>query len=127
MSISKHIKFNSACKVDNLNNSHPIKHIKAVIVAYVTRGFCVTIILADNQFEPMRGDLTNLHTILHTALRDEHVPEVEWFNRTIKEHVCDNCIMFPFQRLFPVFFIKMMDNAVFWRNMLALKGGVSKT
>ena len=53
MTISKHIKLNTAGKLDNMNNSHIIKHFKAVIGAYVTRGFRVTIILAKNQFKSM--------------------------------------------------------------------------
>ena len=48
MTISKHIKFGSAGKLDSMKNSHSIKHFKAVIGAYVTRGFCVIIVLADN-------------------------------------------------------------------------------
>ena len=55
MTISKHIKFGSAGKLDSMKNSHILKHFKAIIGAYVTRGFQVTIILADNQFESMRG------------------------------------------------------------------------
>ena len=49
--ISKHIKFGTAGKLDNMNNNHLIKHFKAVIGAHITRGFRVTIILADKQFE----------------------------------------------------------------------------
>merc|ERR1712086_156249 len=127
MTISKHIKFGTAGKLDNMNNSHIIKHFKAVIGAYVARGFRVTIILADNQFESMRGDLANLHATLHITSRDEHAPEVERYNRTVKERVRGNHAMLPFQHLPPVFVIEMVYNAVFWRNMFALKGGVSKT
>ena len=61
-----------------MNNSHIIKHFKAVIGAYVTRGFRGTIILADNQFESMQGDLANLHSTLHITSRDdEHVLEAD--------------------------------------------------
>ena len=83
ITISKHINFGTAGKLDNMNNSHIIKHFKAVIGAYVTRGFRVTIILADNQFESMRGDLANLHAMLHITSRDEHVPKVKRYNRTM--------------------------------------------
>jgi len=127
MTISRHIKFGSAGKLDNMKNSHIIKHFKAIIGAYVSRGFRVTIILADNQFESMRGDLANLHAVLHITSRDEHVPEIERFNRTIKERVRGNHTTLPFQHLPPIFVIEMVYNAVFWRNMFALKGGVSKT
>ena len=70
MTILKHIKFGTACKLDNMNNSHVIKHFKAVIGAYITCGFRVTIILADNQFESMQYDLVNLHAILQITARD---------------------------------------------------------
>ena len=96
-----------------MNNSHIIKHFKELIGAYVTRGFCVTIILADNQFESMRGDLANLHAMLHITSRDEHVPEVERYNRTIKERVRANHTMIPFQHLPPVFIIEMVYSSVF--------------
>ncbi len=35
--------------------------------------------------------------------------------------------MLPYQHLPPMFVIEMVHNAVFWRNMFALKGGLSKT
>ena len=51
MTLSKHIKFVTADTLDNVSKSHTITHFKAVIGAYVTRGFHVTIILADNQIK----------------------------------------------------------------------------
>ena len=61
MTISRHVKFRSAGKLDSMKTGHILKHFKALICAYVTRGFKVTIMLADNQFEPMRGNLASLH------------------------------------------------------------------
>ena len=65
--------------------------------------------------------------MLHITSRDGHVPEVKRYNRTIKKRVRGNHAMLPFQYLPPVFIIKMVYSSVFWRNMFALKGGVSKT
>ena len=127
MTVSRHIKFGSAGKLDTMKNGHIIKHFKAIIGAYVTRGFRVTIILADNQFETMRGELADLHATLHINSRDEHVPEIERYNRTIKERVRGNYTMLPFQHLPPMIVIEMVYNAVFWCNMFTLKGGVSTT
>ena len=126
ITISKHIKLGTAGKLDNMNNIHIIKHFKAVIGAYVTSGSRVTIILANNQFESMRGDLSNLHAILHITSRDEHIPKVKRYNCTVKERLRGNHSILPFQHLPLVFIIEMVYNAVFWRNMFALKGGVSK-
>ena len=55
MTISKHTKFGSAVKLGTMKNSHIEKHLKAIIGTYTTCGFRVTLILADNQFESMRG------------------------------------------------------------------------
>merc|ERR1712086_607018 len=110
-----------------MNNSHIIKHFKAVSGAYVTQGCRVAVILANNQFKSIRGDLANLHAMLHITSRDEHVPKVKRYNHTIKERVRVNHAMLPFQHLPPVFIIELVYSSVFWRNMCALKGGVSKT
>ena len=48
MAIARHIKFGSAGKLDSMKTGHLPKHFKALSGAYVTRGFKVTIILADN-------------------------------------------------------------------------------
>ena len=96
MTISKHIKFGSAGKLDTMKNSHLIKHFQAIIGAYVTRGFQVTIILADNQFESMRGDIANLYAQLNITAQDKHVPKIERFNCTIKERVRGNYNVLPF-------------------------------
>ena len=65
MTISRHIQFGSAGKPDSMKNGHLPKHFKALIGAYITRGFKVTIVLANTQFEPMRDNLSNLHTQIH--------------------------------------------------------------
>ena len=127
MTISKHIKFGSAGKLDSMKNSHIIKHFKAIIGAYVTRGFKVTIILADNQFESMRGDLADLHAQLNVTARDEHVPEAERYQRTIQERIRAQYNVLPFQCVPPIFIVEMVYKSVFWRNMFALQNGISKT
>ena len=49
------------------------------------------------------------------------------FNRTIKERVHINYNMLPYQHLLPICIIAMVYHTVFWRNMFALKGGISDT
>ena len=128
MTISKHIKFGSAGKLDSMKNDHILKHFRAIIGAYVSRGFRVTIIIADNQFESMRGDIAGLGAILSVCARDEHVPEIERFNRTIKERLRAQYNVLPFQHLPPIMVVELVYSSVFWRrNMFTLKGGVSQT
>jgi hypothetical protein len=49
---------------------------------YASHGFCVTIILADNQFESMRGDLVDLGVIINVVSHDEHISL--WLNATTR-------------------------------------------
>jgi hypothetical protein len=125
--ISQHIKFGSAGKLDNLKNFTIIKHLQVIFGVYTVRGFRVTIILADNQFESMRGDIANLGAIVNVVSRDEHVPEIERYNRTIKDRVRSQYTMLPFKYVPPIVIIELVYSQVFWRNMFALRGGVSNT
>ena len=75
----------------------------------------------------MRGDIADLGALLSITARDEHVPEVERYNRTIKERVRGHHAMTPYTHIPPVLVIEMVYNAVFWRNMFTVKGGISKT
>jgi hypothetical protein len=77
MTISRHIKFGSAGKLDSMENSMILKHFKLVIGVYAIRGFKVTVIMADNQFESLRGELANMGAIINVVSRDEHVPEID--------------------------------------------------
>ena len=47
--------------------------------------------------------------------------------RTVKDQVCGNYNIIPFDRLLPIIVIEMVYAAVFWCNMFALKGDISKT
>ena len=125
--ISRHIKFGSAGKLDNMRNSTIISHFKAIMSVYSLRGFRVTIILADNQFESMRGEIADLGAIVNVVSRDEHVPEIERYNRTIKDQVRSVYNILPFKYMPPIMIVELVYSQVFWRNMFALKGGISAT
>ena len=127
MTISKHIKFGSAGKLDTMDDKMILRHFKGILGLYAMRGFKVTIIMADNQFESMRGDIADMGALLNIVSTDEHVPEIERYNRTIKEHVRGIYNTLPFKYLPPVFVIEMVYACVFWRNMFALRGGISDT
>jgi hypothetical protein len=127
MTTSRHIKFGSAGKLDTLENKTIISHFKVVVNVYRSRGFRMTIILADNQFKSMRGDLADLGAIINVVSHDKHVPEVERYNRTIKEPIKLTYNMLPFTQVPPVFIVELVYTHLFWRNMFALRGGISRT
>jgi hypothetical protein len=55
--------------------------------------------LGDNEFEPLRGELSELHLQLNVAALDKHVPVIERYNHTIKE--CGRSINYtlPFKKI----------------------------
>ena len=87
MTISKHIKFGTTGKLDSMKNKIIVKHFKLVFGLYTNRGFRVKLFMADNQFKSMRVDIADLGANLTVVSRDEHVPEIELYIRTIKERV----------------------------------------
>eukprot|EP00804_Cyclotella_cryptica_P004090 CCRYP_019112-RA/>CCRYP_019112-RA protein AED:0.35 eAED:-0.77 QI:0/-1/0/1/-1/0/1/0/265 len=108
MTISRHIKFSSAGKLENMSELTIISHFKVIMGVYASRGFRVTVILANKQFKPMRGELANLGAIIKVFSHDEHVSEIERYNRTIKERVQAAYNILPFKFVPPVFIIEIM-------------------
>ncbi|KAL7503040.1 hypothetical protein ACHAXN_000885, partial [Cyclotella atomus] len=106
--ISRHIKFGSAGRLDNMKNETIISHFKVIMSVYCSLGFRVTIILADNQFESMRGAIADLGAIVNVVSADEHVPEIERFNRTIKDRVRSQYNTLPFKRYPPVLIVELV-------------------
>ena len=102
MTISRHITFGSTGKLDSTKHGHILKHCKALIGAYANRDFNVTIMLTDNQFEPLCGDLADLHAHFHTTSQDEHVPKIKQYNLTTKDRVCSSYNRISFGRLPPI-------------------------
>ena len=101
VTMSRHVKFGSAGKLDNMENATILKHFKVVFGVYASRGFKVTIIMADNQFESMRGELADMGAIINIVSHAEHVPEIEQYNRTIKERVRSRYNVLPFKHFPP--------------------------
>ena len=85
MTISKHLKFGSAGKIDNMNNKTLLKHFKFVLGGYAVRRFKVTVSMVNNQFKLLRCDLADPRVLINVVLCDEHVPEVERYNRAAKK------------------------------------------
>jgi hypothetical protein len=91
--------------------------IEQVKLAYMKWGFNVTHILLDGQFEPLCGDVAGLGISLTVVSRDEHVPEIEWYIRTIKEHTPCVYNMLPFKKMPSCIIIEMVYASIFWLNI----------
>ena len=74
-----------------------INEIQRVTKMYKRRGFSVTKYHSDNEF-----DMNNLREairpgILHICANEEHIHEIKWSVKTIKERCCCACHSFPYK------------------------------
>ena len=108
MTISKKIKFGITGKIDSTENKVLVKHFKLVFGIYTNRGFRVKVVMADNQFKILRGDIADLGANINVVSGDDHVPEIERYIRTIKERVRAAHNMTPFKLIPPIFIVEMV-------------------
>lgn len=139
MTISRHIRFGTAKHLLNQQNNSILSGLKEVCGTYRQRGFRIHLILADGQFESLRGDLATLGytgdgsleeqppIALNVTSRDEHVPEIERYQRTVKER--SRCLYntLPYTHLPPLLIIGMVHHSVFWLNSFPHPAGISDT
>lgn len=82
--------------------------------------------LMDGQFEPLCGDLAALGSILlNTTSNNKHVPKIEQYICTVKEHTCAIYNTLPFKRMPGQMIIEMVSLSVFWLNAFPMRRGIS--
>ena len=79
--------------------------------------------LADGGFECIRNGLADMGITLNVASRNEHVPEIKRYIRTVKERVRAIAISLPFTKYPPRLVAEMVYNAVFWLNSFPHRDG----
>jgi hypothetical protein len=123
--ISRCIGFGTAERLINRQATNIVKAIKGLCHVYSLRGFKISTILGDNEFEPLCGELSELHIQLNVAAVDEHVPEIERYNRTIKEQCRSIYNTLPFTKIPQIMVAHMVYFSVFWLNSFSRKDGIS--
>jgi hypothetical protein len=126
VTVSRNIRFCTAEMIPNQNGTTLITGLKQVKAIYAKRGFIITSVLMDGQFDSLRGDIADLQITLNTVARDEHVPEVERQVRTIKERARAVYNTLPFPKLPARMTIELIYYSVFWLNYFPAAGGVSQ-
>ena len=85
--ISRHIIFATGSIIKNIKINNIEYGIKQFHKLYLHRGFKIMRIHADSEFEPPRAEISDTVTSLNCKSKKEHVPDIERFNRIIKESV----------------------------------------
>ena len=92
---------------------------------YRLRGFIVKYIWADNEFEPLRGDLLAIGVTLHICAANEHVSFMERDVRTVKQRYRAIRHSLPYVTMSSLMVVHLVMFVYFWLNAFPPKNGVS--
>ena len=90
---SKNLKFGTVEAISDRQVTTIVAKIQSVCQVYHHRGFQVSVILGDPEFEPIWA----IFAQHNCCAADEHGPDVEWYIRTVKDHVQSTYRMLPFK------------------------------
>jgi len=126
-SISRHLRFGTVEWLKDLKKNTIVTEIKRLTNIYKERNFTVKLILADGQFENISNDVLGLGISMNITGRDEHVPEVERYIRTLKERIRGVYNTLPFKTMPRNMMVELVKYANFWLNSFPKTDGISKT
>jgi hypothetical protein len=128
LSILRNIRFITAAVLENRKEKSIVKALQDMYGVYRKRGFRITNILGDSEFECTRGTVAReLRFELNICGEEEHVPDIERCIRTVKERVRSTYNVTPFDHFPPRMVIEMVFLTVFWLNAFPHQLGISQT
>ena len=123
--ISRKLQFRTATQLQNRSKVTILDRLREVIQLYHARGFAVTELKTDQEFNCLRIDV--LPILLDALAVDNNVHNVERSIRTVKGDTRTLTVSLPFSRV-PRFMVsEIITFALRSRNMLPAPNGVSKT
>ena len=96
-------------------------YLKKVIRLYHHRGFRVTSITCNPEFEVLRPSFP----MLNCCSADEHVPEIEQYIQTLKDRTWSAVNVLPLKNLPQLVLIHLLKNCTLWLNAFPAADGVS--
>jgi hypothetical protein len=96
LTVSKHLQFDTVNTLSDRRNDTNMSALRRVFRTYRQRGFQIILVKADREFEHLDTRIAGLGAQLNCCNEDEHVPEIDRYIRTVKEHVAVMFMMSPF-------------------------------
>ena len=120
--LSLHLKYRTVKAITNARKHTLLNALKQVINHYLSRGFKVTTVLADNQFACVNADLQQIQPgiIFNPTAANEHQPHIKRDNQTNKEQIRAGFHSVPFKRLPIRMLVELVYCCFFWQNRLLL-------
>ena len=129
VAISRHIKHISVIPIQKKNHKTMLSCIDKLKASYELRGFTITNLFMDNEFECLRSDLKKEERKieLNCVAADEHEPNIERSIRHMKERCRCTFASLNFKRLPRRLVVELVCTAVFWINSNPRLDGVHPT
>jgi len=123
--ISHKVQFRTVAPVLNRNKATLLREIKLVLAMYKSRGFNISDLHANMEFECIRNDV--LPSRLNVTANDDHVGEVKQSIWTMKERARTTIHGLPFKRFPKVMIQALVYHAAKGLNQFPAKNGISDT
>jgi Reverse transcriptase (RNA-dependent DNA polymerase) len=127
ITITRHIRFGTIEAIPNRKQATLLKAIHHVAAIYQRAGFRLRFMLMDNEFKCLDPALTAMGVTFNDVACGEHVPEIERYNRTVKERMRAALNSLPFTKLPSRLVIELASREVFWLNSFPAVNGISAT
>jgi hypothetical protein len=124
---SAKVNFITAQPVTSRSTAQIIKHIDTVINKYEARGFTITAIHGDNEFNINDLKKHVLPTLVHIYGKDEHVGAIERLIRVIKERSRCMCHAIPYKHYTKLMIQSLIACVTKWLNAFPGQDGISST
>jgi hypothetical protein len=129
LTLSRRICFTAVNHLADRTVAQIFKAFKEMYQYYLQRGFRITTVHADGEFEPLKNLIESMPSgpMVNLASSNEHVPEIEHRIRVVKERCRATRHSLPFERIPKLLTIHIVFHAVRLLNYFPTKGGVSDT
>ena len=121
---SRNIKFTTVEAIQNRTKAQLVQSIKYVLPIYTQQGLQVDNAILGCEFVPLCTDLLTPGINPNFDTRNEHVPEIKWQHRVIKERAQVFLHSLPFKVLPRLMLVEMVNNCALWLNIFPPKGGI---
>ena len=121
---SSKIDFLTVQSGDNRNTNSIIQGLQKVVNTYTKRGFTITDLHGDNEFDiqEIKDELEPINT--HIYGKVEHVGTIERSVRTVKQRCRALCHALPYRRYTKLMVYSLVENAIYWLNTFPTSTGV---
>ena len=124
--IDKSIRHRALVPMDNRESKELFESIDVILRYYNKAGYKIKSIHCDQEFRPIMDRVSDdLDIEMNYATTDEHVPEAERNNRTIKERIRATFHNMPFKRIPKVMIKELSMRVTHLLNIFPAKGGIS--